>query len=51
MKLHPKLWESVFLHGIDSNVSASMHLEHLEPKYTRVSKVLHQLEGGAMAHE
>ena len=33
IKLHPKLWESVFLHGIESDVSASMLLEQLEPNY------------------
>ena len=33
IKLHSKLWESVFLHGIESDVSASMLLEQLEPNY------------------
>ena len=33
IKLHPKLWESVFLPGIETDVSGSMLLEQLEPKY------------------
>lgn len=33
IKLHPKLWESVFLPDIETDVSGSMLLEQLEPKY------------------
>ena len=33
IKLHPKLWESVFLPGIETDVSGSMLIEQLEPKY------------------